>query len=599
MIFRHDLRFWVAAATVLLLVPPVAAAPASGLLDAAAAALARGDGIGAEVAVERALAAGVARDELAALAGEAELLQGDLAAAREWLGPERFAPDRRAAGFHALGKLETIEGNLDAAARAFDRALAEDGGNALLWVDIGRLRYRAGQHRLALEAAIVAVERDPWEPRALEFRGQLARDAEGLLAALPWFERALEKAPDDVDLLGEYAATLGDAGRHRDMLRVARRMVALDPRHPRAYFLQAVLAARAGRDDLARRLLWRTNGAYDTTPAGQLLAGILGFRTGSSALAIDQLGALVRRQPDNRPAALLLGRAQLAAGEAGEVVARLGPAADRADASPYLLTLVGRALERLGRRDEAARYLDRAAGASPSRLGVLAFEPVRRQRGSASRPAQGAEVTVPLLRELIAERRPREALAAARRLAERHPGSADVAKLAGDVRLLAGDPRGALGRYESAAAIRRDFALVERIVAAHRMLGEREAAEAVLSEHVARNPADGDAAALLGRIVAERGEWPRAAELLRRAAALAGGGRDPRLLADLATAEFMSGQAGAAGEAAQRAYALQRANGRVAAVLARIVHANGDRPEQALALLAKADRSAAPELARR
>ena len=57
------------------------------------------------------------------------------------------------------------------------------------------------------------------------------------------------------------------------------------------------MAARAGNDNLARRLLWRTDGAYDEVPAGRLLAGILELRTGNAALAVDQFDALVRQQP--------------------------------------------------------------------------------------------------------------------------------------------------------------------------------------------------------------------------------------------------------------------------------------------------------------
>src|SRR6187549_1343204 len=297
-------------------------------------------------------------DALPIFAGEAQLLQDDTSAARRWLGEGRFDAASAQRGFHALALLEVVDGNIAAAGHAFDMAFAQGPENARLWVDIGRFRYGNGQHYLAVAAADRALAVDPADARALEFRGQLLRDAQGVRAAQAWFSKAVDRAPGDLGLLGEYAATLGEAGEYREMLRVARRMVELDPRQPRAYFLQAVLAARAGKDDLARRLLWRTDGAYDEEPAGQLLAGILELRTGNPALAVDQFDALVRKQPDNVRATLLLGRALLAAGDANEVVARFGPAAARADASPYLLTLVGRAYEQLDRRAEAAAYLD-------------------------------------------------------------------------------------------------------------------------------------------------------------------------------------------------------------------------------------------------
>jgi predicted Zn-dependent protease len=417
------------------------------------------------------------------------------------------APDEPS-GFHAFGRQAMERGDLAAAAQDFDRALAGGQGSARLWVDIGRLRYRAGQHHLAVRAAAKALALDPDEPRALEFQAQLTRDAQGVVAALPWFERALVHAPDDLDLLGEYAATLAEAARHKDMLRVARRMVELDPRHPRAYYLQAVLAARAGQDDLARRLLARTHGAYDDVPAGQLLAGVLALRAGNAALAVERFDALARRQPDNPAAQLLLGRALLANGEANEVAARLAAAADRPEASPYVLALVGRAYEQMGKRQEAARYLDRAGDAGSPAVGVLAV---------------GGNGDVAPIRKALLEGRTDEAWALAGQLREQYPDSIDVEILAGDVALLAGDPAAALEAYDSAAEVRRDFALVERMVAAERKLGREAAARDRLRDYLAQNPRSAPASRLLARNGSHggnarpRGDGPIAAALARLA----------------------------------------------------------------------------------
>jgi predicted Zn-dependent protease len=416
---------------------------------------------------------------------------------------------------HVVGRSALEHGDLEAAAQAFDRALATGHATAPLWVDIGRLRYRAGQHHLALDAAERALALDPDEPRALEFQAQLTRDAKGVVAALPWFERALERAPRDLGLLGEYAATLGDAGRHKDVLRITRRMVELDPHHPHAYFLQAVLAARAGRDDLARRLLARTNGAYDDVPAGLLLAGVLELRAGNAALAVERFDALARRQPENALATLLLGRAMLANGEANEVVARLGPAADRSDASPYLLALVGRAYEQLGRRRDAARYLDRAADGGTGTIGVLAT-------------SRETLFDVTATRAALEQGRPAEALAVVRQLKERYPDSFDVEILAGDTALLAGDPAEALAAYRRASRVRRDLALAQRTAAAHGKLGREDRAVAEVSGYLARNPRSQGAARLLAAMLEQRGETRRAGMLLAYARELGGGAAPER-----------------------------------------------------------------------
>lgn len=589
MVSRPDLRLLLVAAATLILGPPLAAAPGADPLADAAAALGRNDAIAAEVAVDRALDAGLPPEQVAAFAGETELLLGNTTAAREWLEPGRFAAESAQRGFHALARLEWQEGDVAAAARAFDLALARPPASARLWVDIGRFRYANGQHDLAVQAAERAVAIDSTDPRALEFRGQLLRDAEGVGAAVEWFERALEHAPDDLGLLGEYAASLGESGRNREMLQVARRMVAIDPRHPRAYFLQAVLAARAGQDNLARRLLWRTEGAYDAVPAGQLLRGILELRTGNASLAVRQFDALARSQPDNPRAVLLLGRALLAAGEAGEIVERFEGLAARPDASAYLLTLVGRALEQLGRRDDAAGYLDRAVARGAVALGVLPVGAAGDLAIWRDGKSESAGAAVPRLRRLMAEGRTREALAFAARLGNRYPGSSDVARLRGDVALLAGDPASALDFYSRAASVRTDYALIERSVVALRQLGNPSAARQLLAADLVRNPRDARAAVLLGRMQGEAGDRDAAATLLEYAVRL--GASDPQLLADLAVAERADDPASAR-EAALRAHQLQRGSGTIAAVLARTLEAS--EPRSVEVLLSKARAMGAP-----
>ncbi|MEG8018441.1 hypothetical protein [Sphingomonas sp. LR55] len=103
-----------------------------------------------------------------------------------------------------------------------------------------------------------AVALAPREPSALTLQGEVIRDRYGLVAALPWFEAALKRDAYYHPALIEYAATLGDVGRNADMLVATRRALQARPGSPQALYLQAVLAARAGRIDLARALLRRT-----------------------------------------------------------------------------------------------------------------------------------------------------------------------------------------------------------------------------------------------------------------------------------------------------------------------------------------------------
>ena len=73
------------------------------------------------------------------------------------------------------------------------------------------------------------------------------------------------------DALIDQAATLGDLGRYRNMLVALRHAATIVPRDPRLFYLQAVLAARAGNYRLARSLLQRTRGEIDELPGFMLL----------------------------------------------------------------------------------------------------------------------------------------------------------------------------------------------------------------------------------------------------------------------------------------------------------------------------------------
>ncbi len=73
-------------------------------------------------------------------------------------------------------------------------------------------------------------------------------------------------------------------GRMKDMLADTRRILSLPSGHEAAYYLQATLAARAGKFDLARSLYERTKGAFERQPAGMLLASAIDLETGKVEL---------------------------------------------------------------------------------------------------------------------------------------------------------------------------------------------------------------------------------------------------------------------------------------------------------------------------
>ena len=533
-------------------------------LAKARAALTRSDGVGAEIALRAALNEGVPRDRVAAGMGEALLYQGQPDAAREWLGKGEFAPGEAIHGFRMLARLEVVQGNLPAAGKALDRAIAIDPRRAEIWVDVAQLRYRGGEQIQAIAAVEQALEIAPANPRALMFRGLLLRDSDGPGAAIPWFEAALLKDRSNPELLAEYAATLGDMGQANRMLAVTRQMLAQGANAPRAMFYQAVMAARAGDVSLARALMNKVGDRLGAMPAARLLEAALELEAGNANVAAQELERLFAEQPQNETVRNLLARAYAGAGQPQRLVEQLAPYAARPGASPYLLTLVGRALEDLGRREEAAPFLDRAAMiAAPGLDPVIEPQPLDGVAARYRAAPRSPDAAIAYARALVGAGRAGEAEGVAERLRAEMPGLGAGQAAAGDVQYALGRYPAALERYGVAARVRLDDALLARMVLAASRSGQAAQGAALVTTFLGSQPASRPAARLAADFAASGGDWPRARMLLRHLHDT-GGSRDVRLLADMAFASLRLGDLSAAQEAASAAYRLQPAS-RVAA----------------------------------
>lgn len=410
-----------------------------------------------------------------------------------------------------------VGGALADAGRLLDEARALEPDNPDLWVAIARLRYRGGEHLTALEAADRALELGPDHAPALLLRALMVRDAHGFADALPWFEATLSADRTYADAWAEYAATLGDLGRHRDMLEAVRELADVAPKDPRVFYLQAVLAQRGGESVLARNLLERSGMAARGVPSALMLEALVQMDQGNHASAIEKLEALSARQPANARVRALLARAMLLGGREADLVVRFAAESASAEASPYLLTLVARAHERLGDRASAAPLLERAARGSANAPVVLA------DRAGLPLPTAGQ-------RQAGQAGDWATALTDAQKLRARFPASADVLLLLGDAQLGSGDAGRALEAYSLAARVRRPWPLTRKAALAYTRAGDSIAADTLLARTVAGDPQNISALAMLAQSLAQRGEWEQVALLLDHAIEL-GGGNDPAVLA--------------------------------------------------------------------
>ena len=104
------------------------------------------------------------------------------------------------------------------------------------------------------------------------------------------------------------------------------------------------------------------------------------------------------------------------------------------------------------------------------------------------------------LRNMLGEGRYAEAHALKAQLLEQFAGSVDIELLAGDVELLAGNSQAARSHYNSAAQVRTNWPLVRRLVLATLRIGDDAGARRMLAGHIAQNPREAAAVALLGRM---------------------------------------------------------------------------------------------------
>jgi predicted Zn-dependent protease len=422
----------------------------------------------------------------------------------------------RLAALLADAERATAQGQLANAGRKLDEAYVVAPDSPDLWVAIARLRFRGGEHLTSLEAADKALALGPDHAPALLLRALMVRDSHGFAAAKPWFVAALAADPDSPDAWAEYAAALGDGGDHAAMLDAVRRLAEIAPEDPRAPYLQAVLAARGGENTLARNRLIRSGMAERGMASAMLLDAVLSLAEGNPDSAAVTLEMLVARQPANPVLHELLAHALLVGGREVELVKRFGAEAARPESSGYLLMLVARAHERLGERVKAAPLLARAYGMAAQQPVVLAERP-------------GLPEPTANMRIMAEAGNWTEIRAAANVLRSRFPGSLDVAILAGDAALGAGDPRSALEAYALAARVRRPWTLTAKAVHAYRLIGDDAAAETLLARQVAGEPEGIRGLVALARQRSKGGDWQRAAQLLDHVI-VRGGGHDLAVL---------------------------------------------------------------------
>jgi cellulose synthase operon protein C len=563
-----------------------------GFVKQAEVALELFDAVAARAALDKATSLGVPEAETAHLLGHAHWLLGDLDVARDLLSSKTIPAKNRPYADRILSRVYIDMGDTIAAEQALNRALKLTPNDSKLWTEIARFRLVIANQGGAIDAADYALKLDPNNLRALELRGRLVRSQFGVVAALPWFERALQVSPNDVPVLEEYGATLGEAGRYADMLAQARKIISLDNNNARAFYMQAVIAARAGNYDLARRLIPRLGGNFGDLPGPRLLTAIVEYEAGNWNIAVDHFERLVEMQPSNIKARTLLARAMHKAGDHRDAWDAIAPIVDRPDADSYTVMLGARILEALGERTPAAGRLDR--GVFPS---VVASKPLAERQslaGAASEAARyprNANAVIPYIRLLLVNGDTVTARNQANQLLDGNGGVVAAQLVSGDVEMAAGNAAGAIAAYERARKIAFNSPTMLRLVAAYRSAGNNAAASKTISEFLDFNPDSLAGQRLWAFDLLDRGQWADAINWLQRARVRLGY-NDAILNANIARAYAGAKKWDDAVREAKLAYRVHPANVMTTQVYGQVLLASGKDKQGAYNLLRKANKLA-------
>jgi len=283
------------------------------------------DGVGAEVAIEKAREAGASEGEVALKLGRALLLQGKLEDAKNILEHSEFVGDEVFLSLLLRGDIAQQLDNDEGAANFYRAAVEEKPvdfrghlGLALLSLNSGQL----DEARESADTAATLVEKDPIVSYAL---GAIARyqgrreDAEAALLQATELHQSNMLAY--FELIGLYIEN-GEQEKAQQQLDA---VYAIAPDNPMAQYYSALLLAIEGKTQEAEYLLLRAGDFTRTFPPASRTYGHVAFELGKYSVAQPYLERALQRAPADRPTRLMLAEVLTRRGQPAKALLYLEP----------------------------------------------------------------------------------------------------------------------------------------------------------------------------------------------------------------------------------------------------------------------------------
>jgi putative PEP-CTERM system TPR-repeat lipoprotein len=507
------------------------------------ALLANGEVLAAEVALQEALRLGVNRAEVVV----------PLATTYLALGKHRLLQEQPLFAMAGLPQAVQVQMLLLRASAASDLgdpraglqlvadAAAMAPRNADVWLAEVPIRIRTRQFKEAVVAIDRAQALDPRSAEVLYQRGALAHAQLDVSTALTAYDRALALDGQHAEALIARAGLYVDLQRDADAARDLDAVQKLLPSEPRAAFLRAVLARRAGQPAAMRDALKKVTDLLDpvpleavryrpqllllnglahyelnerekargylevlqqvqpNTPVARLLAQIY-LMDGEPARAISVLEAYLKARPDDGQALTMLAGAHMAQGRSARAISLMQEAL-RTGERPEHQTMLGIGLLSSGQADQAQAALE------------AAWKKDRRQ----------VQAGVTLAGMHLRNGRPQAAAEIAKVLVDQAPDRAGHHDLLGMALAQAGRIAPARAAFERAAALDPEWAAPQLHLARLDIAGRQlDAADARLNALLRKHDKSVDVLMELAALAQVRGDAAERLRLLQRASDLAG-----------------------------------------------------------------------------
>lgn len=211
----------------------------------------------------------------------------------------------------------------------------------------------------------------PDNPDALHGLGTIALTRGDVKTALPMLQRATETIKVPGQFFVNLAVALEAAGQPDHAISTLKRAISQDRNDPTLHRSLGVFHVNRGHEDKAIRSLKRAAKLDPTLDRIHLMLGDLYFRHQDAAKAVEHYRLHLSRNPDDiavlNKTAMILG----SAGDHAAVFELLEPAIERGLEDPDLFNNFGAVHFKMGRMEEAEKYIRRAQELDPSRWQFL------------------------------------------------------------------------------------------------------------------------------------------------------------------------------------------------------------------------------------